>query len=101
MAWRRLRHGLRSWRVLLAVLVLVPLVARAHAHRHESTTPTSCAVCVATHHAPTLASAPVSCPAPAVRAVPLAAVPSTIVLATVVHAHGGRAPPSPLPSRFA
>jgi hypothetical protein len=97
----RLRHGLRTWSFGLAVLLLVPLLARAHTHHDEVAKPTACAVCVATQHSPTLAPPAAACPVPVLRTILLGPAPSTILLARVVHAHGGRAPPAPLPSRFA
>ncbi|TMB21389.1 MAG: hypothetical protein E6J71_08180 [Deltaproteobacteria bacterium] len=54
---QRSRHRRRVSRVLLLVaLLLVPLAARAHTHQSGSTS-TTCATCIAAHHAPSVGSA--------------------------------------------
>jgi hypothetical protein len=91
---------LRAASAVLAALLLAPLLVGPHAHP-DAAKPASCAACVATQHSPGLAAVPVSCPHPALQALPLAGTSAAAPAAAVAHAHGGRGPPSLSPTRFA
>jgi hypothetical protein len=83
----RMRH------LVLAALLLVPLIASGH-HHADAASPSSCAVCVATHHAPAAVS-----PAPATfmlaQVLVASPLPPQIVPASRIHSPiAGRAPPS-------
>lgn len=87
------RHIARRMRVfVLAALMLVPLVSSGH-HHAATTSPASCAVCIAAHHAPA-----VVVPAPAAFALALSPVaaqaPTFEAPPRRVHSpNTGRAPP--------
>lgn len=86
----------RRWTALLAALLLVvPLLARAHAHvGHVGP---DCSVCVVSHHAPAVRPAPPALAAPVTVASPVLLPCAEAPLAAARAAHAGRGPPR-LPS---
>ena len=83
----------RSWTALLAaLLLLVPLALRAHAHPGHLGT--DCAVCVVSHHMPTVR---VSTPAVAAPTVVASAIVGAVLLEPSLAdrpVHTGRGPPA-------
>jgi len=90
---QRGRHRRRALGVLLlAVLLLVPLAARAHTHSSGGASAT-CAICIAAHHTPSLVS---SHPAPVSIVAETSAghrSPAGVVVPQHRSPHAGRAPP--------
>ena len=76
-----LRHHVGSGVIfaLLAGLLLVPLVLRAHAHGGHHTS-RSCGTCVVVHHTPTIIGSPAALPPPARVAATAAPTPPAITL---------------------
>ena len=90
---QRGRHRKRALGVLLmALLLLVPLAARAHTHSKGGASP-SCAICIAAHHTPSVVG---PCPAP-ISSLAEASVRLGAPLGVIVPQHRspqtGRAPP--------
>jgi len=87
------RHRGRALGALfLALLLLVPLAARAHTHRSGSASAT-CAICIAAHHTPSVVSsgpAPISIVAEASARL---GAPAGVVVPQHRSPHVGRAPP--------
>jgi len=78
--------------LFLALLLLVPLAARAHTHRSGGASPT-CATCIAAHHTPSVIS---SQPAPVAIVAETSAghgAPAGVVVPQHRAPHAGRAPP--------
>jgi hypothetical protein len=82
--------------VLLVVLLVVPLVARAHTHR-DLQAARSCATCIAAHHSPAVVMAPGAAAAPLAPAI-APPRPSGVGPAPLHRSpRAGRAPPIPAP----
>ena len=91
---QRGRHRRRALGgLLLALLLLVPLAARAHTHRSGGASAT-CAICIAAHHTPSVVG---SGPGPvSVVAEASAGLGATVGVLVSQHRspHAGRAPPA-------
>lgn len=87
--------GVRLRSLLLAALLLVPLFASGH-HHAETASSASCAVCIATHHAPANVGPVVADSSVALRFVDAVFAPSLVPLTRAHTPISGRAPPSSL-----
>jgi hypothetical protein len=92
LTWR-----LRSWRVVgaavLVAVLLVPLAFRGHRHADHGAAPRACAVCLATQHAPALASPLAAAVAPVLAGTATVSAASVAPTPRERPSHAGRAPP--------